>query len=141
VPDILIVADAPSVLAEVRSALEDDDTEIRELRSGAAVRRVVDEEPPDLVITDLQVGSMGGVAICHDLRLEESGERQIHVPVLILLDRRADVFIAKQCGAEGWFVKPLDPRRLRKAAQTLIDGGTYFDETSKPLALAGSTES
>jgi DNA-binding response OmpR family regulator len=136
VPDILIVADASSVLAEVRSALEDEDTEIRELRSGEAVRRVVEEDPPDLVITDLQVGSMGGVAICHDLRLEESGDRQIHVPVLILLDRRADVFIAKQCGAEGWFVKPLDPRRLRKAALTLIDGGTYYDETSKPLATA-----
>jgi len=136
VPEILIVADAPSVLAELRSALEDDDTGIRELRSGAAVRQVVDEEPPDLVITDLQVGSMGGVAICHDLRLEESGERQIHVPVLILLDRRADVFIAKQCGAEGWLVKPLDPRRLRKAALTLIDGGTYYDDTSKPLPLS-----
>jgi DNA-binding response OmpR family regulator len=136
VPDILIVADAPSVLAEVRSALEDEDTEIRELRSGAAVRGVVNEEPPDLVITDLQVGSMGGVAICHDLRLEESGDRQIHVPVLILLDRRADVFIAKQCAAEGWLVKPIDPRRLRKAALALIDGGTYFDDTSTPLATA-----
>jgi DNA-binding NarL/FixJ family response regulator len=140
VPEILIVADAVSVLAEIRSALEDDDTEIRELRYGAAVRKVVEEEPPDLVITDLQVGSMGGVAICHDLRLEESGERQIHVPVLILLDRRADVFIAKQCDAEGWLLKPLDPRRLRKAAQTLIDGGTYYDETSKPLAIAVRAE-
>lgn len=138
--DIIIVADAPSVLAEVRSALEDEDTEIRELRSGAAVRPAVDEEPPDLVITDLQVGSMGGVAICHDLRLEESGERQIHVPVLILLDRRADVFIAKQCGAEGWLMKPLDPRRLRKAAETLIEGGTYYDDTSKPVEIAVRAE-
>jgi DNA-binding NarL/FixJ family response regulator len=140
VADIIIVADAPSVLAEVRSALEDEDTEIRELRSGAAVRPAVDEEPPDLVITDLQVGSMGGVAICHDLRLEESGERQIHVPVLILLDRRADVFIAKQCGAEGWLMKPLDPRRLRKAAETLIEGGTYYDDTSKPVEIAVRAE-
>jgi DNA-binding NarL/FixJ family response regulator len=140
VPDILIVADALSVRSEVRAALEDDDTEIRELHSGAAVRHEVNEEPPDLVITDLQVGSMGGVAICHDLRLEESGERQIHVPVLILLDRRADVFIAKQCDAEGWLVKPIDPRRLRKAARTLIDGGTYYDETSKPLSIAVSTD-
>jgi DNA-binding NarL/FixJ family response regulator len=140
VPDIIIVADAPSVLAEVRSALEDEDTEIRELRSGAAVRPAVDEEPPDLVITDLQVGSMGGVAICHDLRLEESGERQIHVPVLILLDRRADVFIAKQCGAEGWLLKPLDPRRLRKAADTLIEGGTYYDDTFKPVDIGVRAE-
>lgn len=135
-PDIIIVADAPSVLAEVRSALEDPDTEIRELRSGAAVRDEVEAEPPDLLITDLQVGSMGGAAICHDLRLEESGARQIHVPVLILLDRRADVFIARHSGADGWLVKPLDPLRLRKAARTLLDGGTYHDESYKPVSLA-----
>ncbi|MGA2211466.1 MAG: response regulator [Acidimicrobiales bacterium] len=135
-PDILIVADAPTVLAEVRSALEDEDTDIRELRVGAQVRGAVEDDPPDLLITDLQVGSMGGVAICHDLRLEESGERQIHVPVLILLDRRADVFIAKECDAEGWLVKPLDPLRLRKAAAALLDGGTYFDESYKPVTLA-----
>lgn len=135
-PDILIVADAPTVLAEVRSALEDEDTDIRELRVGAQVRGAVEDDPPDLLITDLQVGSMGGVAICHDLRLEESGDRQIHVPVLILLDRRADVFIAKECDAEGWLVKPLDPLRLRKAAAALLDGGTYFDESYKPVTLA-----
>jgi DNA-binding NarL/FixJ family response regulator len=56
--------------------------------------------------------------------------------VLILLDRRADVFIAKECDAEGWLVKPLDPLRLRKAAAALLDGGTYFDESYKPVTLA-----
>ena len=133
--EILIVSDAASVLSEVRSALEDDDTEIRELMVGELVRDAVDEAPPDLVITDLQVGSMGGVAICMDLHLEEYGDRLPHVPVLILLDRRADVFIAQRSGAEGWLVKPLDSLRLRRAARILIDGGTYHDESFKPLPL------
>lgn len=135
-PDIVIVADASTVLAEVRSALEDDDTSTRELRSGLAVRDEVAADPPDLLITDLQVGSMGGAAICYDLRLEESGGRQEHVPVLILLDRRADVFVARHSGAEGWLVKPLDPIRLRRAAAALLDGGTYHDESYKPAPLA-----
>ena len=135
-PEILIVADAATVIAEVRSALEDEATHIREVRSGAAVRDEVAQDPPDLVVTDLQVGSMGGAAICYDLRLEESGDRQYHVPVLILLDRRADVFIAKHSGAEGWLVKPLDPLRLRKAARALLEGGTFHDESYKPASLA-----
>lgn len=133
--EILIVGDADSVLREVRSALEDDETEIRELMVGELVRDAVAEAPPDLVVTDLQVGSMGGVAICMDLRLEESGHRLPHIPVLILLDRRADVFIARRSGAEGWLVKPLDSLRLRRAARTLIDGGTYHDESYMPLPL------
>jgi DNA-binding response OmpR family regulator len=133
--EILIVADEPTVLAEVRAALEDDQTEIHELRSGALVRPFVEEESPDLVVTDMQVGSMGGIAICHDLRLEESGGRIDHVPVLVLLDRRADVFLARRVDAEGWLVKPLDSLRLRKAARTLIEGGSYEDDSYKPLPL------
>lgn len=119
--------------------LDDGEHEIRELSSGAAVRRNVEADPPDLVVTDCQVGNMGGIAICMDLKLEESGGRLPYVPVLILLDRRADVFLARRSGAEGWLVKPLDPLRLRRAAQALLNDETYEDESFKPVpSLAGS---
>ena len=133
---ILIVSDSESVLEELRSALEDDETEIRELRAGEDVRLAVEQDPPDLVITDLQVGNMGGMAICLDLHLEESGDRIPHVPVLILLDRRADVFLARRSASEGWLVKPLDAIRIRRAARAVLDGGTFYDESYKPLPLA-----
>lgn len=133
---MLIVSDSESVLADLRSALEDDDTEIMECHTGEEVRPAVEEDPPDLVITDLQVGNMGGMAICLDLRLEESGGRIPHVPVVILLDRRADVFLARRSAAEGWLVKPLDPLRIRRAVRAVLDGGTFRDESYKPLPLA-----
>jgi len=133
---VLIVSDSDSVLEELRSALEDDETEIRELSTGEDVRLEVEDDPPDLVITDLQVGNMGGMAICLDLHLEESGGRIPHVPVVILLDRRADVFLARRAAAEGWLVKPLDPIRIRRAAQALLADGTFYDESYKPLPLA-----
>jgi len=97
--------------------------------------------PNDLVITDLQVGSMGGMAICLELRLEESGGRMPHVPILMLLDRRADVFLARRSTAEGWLVKPLDPLRIRKAVRTLLAGGTFHDETYKPPTVPVATAS
>jgi DNA-binding response OmpR family regulator len=133
---ILIVSDSDSVLEDLRSALEDGETEIRELRSGESVRPAVEQDPPDLVITDLQVGNMGGMAICLDIHLEESGGRIPHVPVIILLDRRADVFLARRAAAEGWLVKPLDPIRIRRAARAVLEGGTFHDESYKPLPLA-----
>ena len=40
-----------------------------------------------------------------------------------------DVFLARRAGARGWLVKPLDPLRLRKAADELLEGGTYHDRT------------
>jgi DNA-binding response OmpR family regulator len=133
---ILIVSDSESVLEELRSALEDDETEVRELRAGEDVRPAVEQDPPDLVITDMQVGNMGGMAICLDLHLEESGGRIPHVPVVILLDRRADVFLARRSASEGWLVKPLDAIRIRRAVRAVLDGGTFHDESYKPLPLA-----
>jgi DNA-binding NarL/FixJ family response regulator len=130
VADILVVSDAPRVRREVIAALDDDT--IREVETGDAVPPAVRERRPDLVITDLQVGSMGGMAISLELRLEESGGRLPHVPVLMLCDRRADVFLARRSTAEGWLVKPLDALRIRKAVRTLLAGGTFHDDTYKP---------
>lgn len=135
-PDVVVVSDSASVIAEVRAALEDDETTIREVHAGELVRAAVDEAPPDLVVTDMQVGNMGGVAICLDLRLEESGGRLPHIPVIVLVDRRPDVFLARRSEAEGWLVKPFDSLRLRRAAAAVLAGGTYHDESYKPLPLA-----
>ncbi len=74
---------------------------------------------------DLQIGSMGGMAVTMSLRLDESSGLLPHVPVLMLLDRVADVHLAKRSGADGWLVKPLDPLRIRRAVRAVIGGGTF----------------
>ena len=76
---------------------------------------------------DLQIGNMGGMAVCMNLRLDESGGRLPHIRVLMLLDRAADTFLARRAGAEGWLVKPLDSLRLRRAAATVLRGGTVYE--------------
>jgi DNA-binding response OmpR family regulator len=132
---IVVASDAPSVRADVVAVVGEPGTEIIEVDSGQAVAPAVDEHEPDLVVVDLQMGSMGGMAVCLELRLEESYGNLPHVPVLMLLDRRPDVFLAKRSGAEGWIVKPLDPIRLRKATTALTDGGTYHDESFQPVPV------
>ncbi len=134
-PAIVVASDAPSVRRAIVAVLETPDTDIWEVASGPETLAAVAEEPPDLVIVDLQMGSMGGMAVCLELRLEASYGNLPHVPVLMLLDRRPDVFLAKRSGAEGWLVKPLDPLRLRKATAALLDGGTYFDDSYQPVPV------
>jgi DNA-binding response OmpR family regulator len=135
---ILVASDAPSVRAEVTAVAKTPDVDIREARSGPEVMIAVADSLPDLVVVDLQMGNMGGMAVCLELRLEASYDKLEHVPVLMLLDRRADVFLARRSGAEGWVVKPLDPIRLRRAITTLLDGGTYYDESYQPLSVVSS---
>jgi DNA-binding response OmpR family regulator len=136
---IVVASDAPSLRREVGSVTAAPDTEIVEVTSGPSVVKAVLEEPPDLVVVDMQMGNMGGMAVCLELRLEESYLDIPHVPVLMLLDRRPDVFLARRSGAEGWLVKPLDPLRLRRATRALLAGGTYYDESYQPVpVLAGA---
>ena len=130
---IVIASDAPSVRADVAAALGEPGTELIEVHTGFDVAPAVDEHEPDLVVVDMQMGNMGAMAVCMNLRLEASWDNLPPVPVLILLDRRADVFLARRAGAEGWVVKPLDPLRLRRAASALVDGGTYHDDSLQPV--------
>jgi DNA-binding response OmpR family regulator len=138
VANILLVSDAETVIDDLLAVVDDGENDVRSLRNGALVREEVKEEPPDLVITDSQVQNMGGFAICLDLKLEESGGRVPYVPVLVLVDRRADVFLARRAGAEGWLVKPLDPVRLRRAVEALLAGEPYHDESFRPTTVPAS---
>ena len=132
---IVVASDAPSVRREVIAVVGEPDTEVVEVSTGTAVVEAVDEHEPDLVVVDLQMGNMGAMAVCLELRLEESYGNLPPVPVLMLLDRRADVFLAKRSGAEGWLVKPLDPIRIRRAVAALVDGGTFHDESFQPVPV------
>lgn len=135
---ILVASDAPTVRAEVAAVARRPDIEVREARSGPEVLKAVAADLPDLVVVDLQMGNMGGMAVTLELRLDESFGKLGAVPVLMLLDRRPDVFLARRSGAEGWLVKPLDPIRLRRAISALLEGGTYYDESYQPLSVAAA---
>lgn len=131
-PDILIAADAASLYDEIRSVVEEPGTTVRWIRSGAEVRPAMDAQPADLAIIDMQIGTMGGIAVALDLRLESDAGRMERRPALLVLDRRPDVFLARRSGAEGWILKPLDPIRLRKAVATLLAGGIWHDASFLP---------
>lgn len=122
VTEVLIATDSDAVFDEVEAALADESTSVVRVRSGPAVGDAVRVSAPDLVVLDLQIGNMGGIAVCLHLRAEAGEDRLPDVPVLLLLDRAADVQLARRSGAEGWVVKPLDAFSLRRAATLVLDG-------------------
>ncbi len=63
----------------------------------------------DLAIVDMQVGTMGSMAITRGLKSTPSFDGAI----IILLDREADAFIAKRAGADAWLTKPFSAQALR----------------------------
>jgi DNA-binding response OmpR family regulator len=129
VPTVLIATDNDAVADEVAAAVEDDQTTVLRVRTGVEVPAAVAEHGPDLVVLDLQIGNMGGMAVASHLRAEIAMERLDDVAILMLLDRAADIFLAKRSDADGWLFKPLDSFRLRRAANALLAGGDHHEAT------------
>jgi DNA-binding response OmpR family regulator len=117
---ILIATDDDATFDEVDAAIADDRTYVQRVRAGRDVRPAVHELEPDLVICDLQIGNMGGVATALDLRLEEGAGRMDSRPIMLLLDRADDLFVARRSGADDWVFKPLDSLSLRRTAESLL---------------------
>ena len=120
VPHVLLATDADSLADEIFATLTDERTTVSRVHSGLEVRPATIELKPDLVLLDLQIGNMGGVAASIDLRHEAEAGRAPETRIVILLDRDVDQWIAKQADADGQLVKPLDSLKLRRLINELL---------------------
>ena len=124
---IVVATDAAWVLDELRAALEAPDTTFTICSDGRAVTEAVRTQTPDIAVLDLQIGTMGGMAVTMQLRLDESSGLLPHVPVLMLLGRSADIHLARRSAADGWLIKPLDALRIRRAVAAVAGGGSHLE--------------
>jgi|SRR5690606_6828432 len=108
---ILAVDDSPSMREMVRSALTSAGFEVVQATDGDEALRLAREQQFDLVLSDVNMPNMDGLALIRALRAE-SGYR--HTPILMLttessVERKRE---GKEAGATGWIVKPFDPAQL-----------------------------
>jgi len=136
---VLLASDLAALRGELRAMLEGPDLLIEEAANGPDTIERVKRGDVDLVIADLQIGSMGAMAICLELRHLESYGAAEPVAVLMLLDRRPDVFLARRSGAEGFIVKPLEPQRVRAAVRALLRGEGYEDDSLRPATVRATS--
>lgn len=118
-PNILVVCDADWVRNEVHAALSVGTNTLIDHSDPATVVAAAVEHGVDVLVVDLQIGAMGGMAVTREVRAHTE-----RLPVVLLLDRKADAFLAGRAGADAWVVKPFSARRLRDAvaaaAATLV---------------------
>lgn len=124
---VLVVADEIWVRNEVHAALTEPEYRLVDHEDPATAGDAVLEQGLDAVVVDLQVGSMGGMAVTRSVREKTGNAEDPGVPVVILLDRGADAFLAKRAGARGWLTKPFTSHELR----TVLDAA-ILSETATP---------
>ena len=118
-PDLLLVADLPWVADAVRAALADTIGNLAVTGDPAAAPALALNEGAKVVLVDLQVGSMGGMAVARAIRAAARTAGVTPPAVGLLLDREADAFLAGRSAADGWIRKPFGAFELRRLVQRL----------------------
>jgi len=116
---ILVVDDSVTMRALVRSALEDDQHQVVEAADAQAALTALDAAPADLVITDVNMPGMDGLALVRVLR---SRPRERLVPILVLTTEGGEPMKqrGREAGATGWIVKPFNPEGLRDIVRRVL---------------------
>ena len=112
---ILLVADDDWVRNDVEAALAGPGTTIETLTDPRLAVHTCHDLTPDLVVVDMQVGSMGGMAVIRALKGAAGSKIIDGAPIVLLLDRGADAFLGKRSGADAWVQKPFSAQELRAA--------------------------
>ena len=116
---ILVVEDDRSAAAYLRLVLEEEGFGVRTAGNGVEALVALEEEPFDLVISDLRMPEMDGYELVSHL-----GQRWNELPVIVVTaDSEVDgVVRAMQLGAVNYLVKPASPPvmldAVRKALST-----------------------
>ena len=116
---ILIADDSRTVREMVRTTLEADHYAVIEAPDGGQALAAASAQPADLVITDVNMPVMDGLALVRALRAHE---RYRFTPILVLTTEHGEDIkqLGRAAGATGWLVKPFDPERLRQAVRKVL---------------------
>ncbi|MDJ0923394.1 MAG: response regulator [Acidimicrobiia bacterium] len=119
---ILVIADEPWARNEVHAALTEPDYSLIDHNDPTTAADALREAEAEAVVIDLQIGNMGGMAIARELHQQAALNGEAAVPVVLLLDRQADSFLAKRSGVARWVTKPFDAHDIRTAVESALAG-------------------
>ncbi len=99
---ILIVDDEPQIRRVLRTTLSAQGYEVLDARSGEEALERVREEHIDLVLLDLNMPGMGGLAACREIR----SKSDVAIMMLTVRSDEADKVAALDAGADDYITKP-----------------------------------
>lgn len=104
---ILVVEDSAIVRQPIEAALENSGYETRSAENGVEGLQQAAECSPDLILLDLALPEMDGIAMLKALRESEHAAGKPPVPVIILtaVAEKAQVLAAVQLGISGYLLK------------------------------------
>lgn len=125
-PTILVVDDAPDVLEYLEELLAGLGYRTVSARNGREALERVAAAPPDLVLTDITMPVMDGIALCRALKGDED-TRLLPVIIMTALGGLEERILGLEAGADDYLTKPVDHRELTARVQTALRLKEHMD--------------
>jgi DNA-binding response OmpR family regulator len=125
---VLIVEDEQDIADLIKHAIErGGDTDAEIVGSGDDALRVVRQQPPDLIILDLNLPVLSGREVCRILR---TGDVAPQVPIIMLTARTSedDRVAGLEQGADDYVTKPFSLRELSARVRAVLRRGAAPSE-------------
>jgi DNA-binding response OmpR family regulator len=108
---ILVVEDDPDIAELIVHYLQNAGHTTTRLSNGAEVMRQLRGDGADLLVLDLMLPGMDGMAVCDAIRADSA---TAHLPVIMLTARgeEADRVAGLERGADDYVTKPFSPKEL-----------------------------
>lgn len=108
---ILVVDDDNILRMALTRYLEKRGYGVQDVGSGAEALHIFEQDPPDLVVSDVMMPEMDGFEFCRRLRATRSGQL---VPFIFLSSKGEveDRVQGHSMGADDYLIKPFEPREL-----------------------------
>jgi DNA-binding response OmpR family regulator len=136
---ILVIEDDPSILRGLQLNLGMEGYTVRSAMEGETGLQLARTERPDLVVLDIMLPRMDGLAVLREIRREDP-----ELPVLILSAKgqETDKVAGLQLGADDYLVKPFGLKELLARIDALLRRRRARGETGtqKSLKRAGALE-
>ncbi len=105
---ILVVDDEPQIRRVMRTTLASHGYSVTEAPNGEDALEKLRSEPPDLILLDMNMPGMGGLAACREIR----GVSEVPIIMLTVRNAEKDKVRALDAGADDYVVKPFGMEEL-----------------------------
>ena len=123
-PKILVVDDDPGLLRLLTIRLRSQKYEVEPAENAARALSVIARFRPDLVITDLRMAEMDGIALLKELRRRWPA---LNVIMLTAHGTIPDAVKATQSGAFAFLTKPVEKEQLLEEVQRALKTSGFTD--------------
>jgi two-component system KDP operon response regulator KdpE len=117
---ILVVDDEPEIIHVLKAALSSAGYEVRAVDDGEAALCEFEHWKADLIITDLSMSRMGGIALCRAIRSSSKAP----IIVLSVKDQDTTKVLALEAGADDYLTKPFSMLELMARVRVALRRGS-----------------